>query len=109
MLSEEVTRKLIKNKKVTAIICCTEYIAAGAIRACNDLKIKIGRDISLITYDSLIVSNLITPKITSISHPTEDLGYNAVKLLMSKNGNDSKNNFYMAKPTIIDRDSVKKL
>ncbi len=109
LLSEEVTRKLLKNKKVTAIICCTEYIAAGAIRACNDLKIKIGHDISLITYDSLIVSNLITPKITSISHPTEDLGYNAVKLLMSKNGNDSKNNFYMAKPTIIDRGSVKKL
>jgi DNA-binding LacI/PurR family transcriptional regulator len=109
LLSEEVTRKLLKNKKVTAIICCTEYIAAGAIRACNDLKIKIGHDISLITYDSLIVSNLITPKITSISHPTEDLGYNAVKLLMNKNGNDSKNNFYMAKPTIIDRDSVKKL
>ena len=109
LLSEEVTRKLLKNKKVSAIICCTEYIAAGAIRACNDLKIKIGHDISLITYDSLIVSNLITPKITSISHPTEDLGYNAVKLLMSKNSNDSKNNFYMAKPTIIDRDSVKKL
>ena len=65
---------LLKNKKLTAIICCTEYIAAGAIRACNDLKIKIGHDISLITYDSLIVSNLITPKITSISHPTEDLG-----------------------------------
>ena len=33
LLIEEVTRKLLKNKKITAIICCTEYIATGAIRS----------------------------------------------------------------------------
>ena len=89
---------------ISFFIFCFDYSHGFS----NEKKIKIGHDISLITYDSLIVSNLITPKITSISHPTEDLGYNAVKLLMSKNNNPN-NNFYMAKPTIIDRGSVKKL
>ena len=108
-LSEEIAYKLLKNKNITAIICCTEYIAAGVINACNRSKLEIGHDISVITYDSLVVSSLITPKLTSISHPTNELGYNAVKILMDKNGNYEKNNFYMAQPEIIDRGSVKNL
>ena len=108
VLSEEITKKILKNKKITVIICCTEYIAVGAIKACEKLNIKIGRDISLITYDSLVVSNLINQDITSVSHPTEDLGYNAVKILMNKNNSD-QDNFYMAEPKIIDRGSVKGL
>ena len=108
-LSEEIAYKLLKNKNITAIICCTEYIAAGVINACNRSKLEIGHDISVITYDSLVVSSLITPKLTSISHPTNKLGYNAVKILMDKNGGNKKNNFYMAQPEIIDRGSVKNL
>ncbi len=105
-ISRDVIIKLLKKqKKITALICCTEYIAAGAIKACSKMNIKIGKDLSIITYDSLIVSNLIHPELTSISHPNDDLGYNAVRILMDKKLNIKDKN-YLAKAEIIDRGSV---
>ena len=108
-ISRDVIIKLLKKqKKITALICCTEYIAAGAIKACSKMNIIIGKDLSIITYDSLIVSNLIHPELTSISHPNGELGYNAVRILMDKKLNIKDKN-YLAKAKIIDRGSVLKI
>ena len=65
---------LKKIKKLLLLFVQLNISALSAIKACNDLKIKIGQDISIITFDSLIVSNLITPQITSISFPVKELG-----------------------------------
>ena len=96
---------LKKNRDVTALICCTEYIAAGAIKACYELDFKIGKNFSLITYDSLIISHLTQPSLTSASHPVNELGSQAIEILLQKRVNN-KNNSYLAVPEIINRGSV---
>jgi len=106
---QKVKNFLYKNPEITSIICCTEYIAAGAIKACDDLSLKIGKDISLITYDSLVISHLTNPSLTSISHPVRELGNQAVNILLEMRSKKGKNKNYMATPTIIERGSVAKL
>ena len=54
--------------KITAIICSTEYSAVGAIKACNQLNKKIGKDISIITFDGPVVSSIANPSLTAITH-----------------------------------------
>ena len=49
---EVIKKMLLKNKKISAIICSTEFSALSAIKACNYLNYKIGKDISIITFDS---------------------------------------------------------
>jgi len=105
---DAIIKLLKKHKKITALICCTEYLAAGAIKACSKMNIKIGKDLSIITYDSLVISNLLQPELTSISHPNDQLGYNAVRFLMDKKLKIENKNF-LAKARILDRGSVLKI
>ena len=40
-----IKKMLIKCPEISALICSTEYSGVGAIKACNDLNKKIGKDI----------------------------------------------------------------
>ena len=102
---EIIKAMLIKNKKITAIICSTEFSALSAIKACNYLNYKIGKDISVITFDGPLVRDLSTPPITAVSFPVKDLGKKAINILLNKQ-NDVKASNYLAKSEIIERGSV---
>ena len=97
---------LIENKKITAIICSTEFSALSAIKACNFLKLQIGRDISIITFDGPIVRDLSTPPITAVSFPVKELGKKAISILLNRSKNQNNIANYLAKVEIIDRGSV---
>ncbi|MDC0057941.1 substrate-binding domain-containing protein [Pelagibacteraceae bacterium] len=97
---------LLNNKKVTAIICSTEYSALSAIKACNFLNLKIGKDISIITFDGPIVRELSSPPITAASFPVQELGRKAISILLNKSNNNKKFTDFLAKSEIIERGSV---
>ena len=102
--SFEIIKKMLsKNKKITAIICSTEYSALSAIKACNHLNLKIGLDISIITFDGPLVRDLSSPPITAASFPVKELGKKAINILLNKK---DKNLNFLAKSKIIERGSV---
>ena len=101
-----IKQMLVKNKKISAIICSTEFSALSAIKACNYLNLKIGRDISIITFDGPLVSDLSTPPITAVSFPVRELGKKAINILLKTKKNQNKNYNFLAKVEIIDRGSV---
>ena len=105
--SAEIKKLIEKNSKLTAIICSSEYSAAGAIKALNELNLKIGKDISLITFDGSVVNSISSPSITAVTHDRKQLGQKAIELLTAKKR--SKINNYLAKPKIIERGSVHKV
>ena len=100
---------LINNKKITAIICSTEFSALSAIKACNYLNYKIGKDISIITFDGPLVRDLSTPPITAVSFPVRELGKRAINILLDKKSKVNKTINYLAKSEIIERGSVHKV
>ena len=97
---------LIKNKKITAVICSTEFSALSAIKACNFLKLKIGKDISIITFDGPLVRDLSTPPITAASFPVKELGKRAINILLDKKNNHKNTLNYSVKSETIERGSV---
>ncbi len=103
---EIIKKMLIKNKKISSIICSTEFSALSAIKACNFLKLKIGKDISIITFDGPLVRDLSTPPITAVSFPVKELGRKAINILLNKNKNPNKIENFLAKVDIIERGSV---
>ncbi len=103
---EIIKKMLTKNKKITSIICSTEFSALSAIKACNFLKYKIGKDISIITFDGPLVRDLSSPPITAASFPVKELGKKAINILLSKSKNQKKNVNFLAKSEIIERGSV---
>ena len=106
---EKIKKILIQNKKITAIICSTEFSALSAIKACNFLNLRIGKDISIITFDGPIVRDLSTPPITAVSFPVKELGKKAINILLNKRKTQKKISNYLAKVEIIERGSVHSL
>ncbi len=105
--SFEIIKKMLSiNKKITAIICSTEFSALSAIKACNNLDLKIGKDISIITFDGSLVRDLSTPPITAASFPVKELGRKAINILLNKVSKPNKNSNFLAKTQIIERGSV---
>ena len=105
--SFEIIKNMLKtNKKISSIICSTEYSALSAIKACNYLKLKIGKDISIITFDGPLVRDLSSPPITAVSFPVKELGKKAINILLNKAKNPDKIENYLAKVNIIERGSV---
>ncbi len=101
-----IKKMLINNPKITALICSTEYSGVGAIKACGALGKKIGKDISIITFDGPVAETLTNPPLTAITHPRKQLGLKAIEILLSMDNKNYKHQSYLAKPEIIDRGSV---
>ena len=100
---------LIKNPEITALICSTEYSGVGAIKACKELDKKIGKDISIITFDGPVVEYLTSPALTAVTHPRKQLGLKAIEMLLDMDNKNYKPQSYLAKAKIIERGSVHKI
>ena len=108
--SASLIKKMLKNNpEITALVCSTEYTAVGAIKACEELRKEIGKDISIITFDGPVIEFLTTPPLTAITHPRKKLGYKAIEMLLSMDNANYKHQSYLAKPEIIERGSVRAL
>jgi len=104
-----IKKMLIQNPEITSLICSTEYSGVGAIKACQELDLEIGKDISIVTFDGPVVESLSNPPLTAITHPRKELGLKAIEILLSMNNQNFTHQSYMAKPKIIERGTVKEL
>ena len=107
--SRIIKKMLINNPEITALICSTEFSGVGAIKACVDLGKKIGKDISIISFDGPVVESLTNPPITALSHPRKKLGLKAIEILLDMDNKSYKHQSYLVKPEIIERGTVRKI
>ena len=90
------------------LIISSHTLASYVVDACRDMNKKIGKDISLISFDSNILSS-IAPFMTVIGQPIKEMNENFIRLIQSKIGNLNKNYHYLYKLKLFDNDSVAQL
>lgn len=73
----------------TAIVCCSEELCTGAVRACMDLSLAPGRDISLVSFDELITP-LAPTAFTSVFSPRRKMAKVAAERLLEMVANPAK-------------------
>lgn len=79
------TKLLLQQRdRPSAIFALGNTIAMGCLKALKEENIKIPNDISLITFDENPYLNYITPPLTCISQPINEICKMAVKILFSK-------------------------
>ena len=104
-LTKEILLEEMPKIDATAILCCNDLMAIGALNACKQLKKKVPEDISIIGYDNTEIANIVTPKLTSIDQNMFQLGRNAAQILIEKieTGQSKRITFYN---TIVEREST---
>lgn len=74
--------KKLPQLKPTAIFCCNDLMAVGALNACKRLGLSVPQDISIMGYDNIALSRLVEPKLTTMDQNMFQLGESAAKLLI---------------------------
>jgi DNA-binding LacI/PurR family transcriptional regulator len=85
-----VKKLLSMDSPPDAVICINNYTAFGAVRAINELSIKVPEQLGVITFDNFPLAPYISPSLTSIDIDTFKLGERASELLMEKVKNNNK-------------------
>ena len=79
---EKAKEVLKKNKKITALFCANDEMAAGALRAAHQLGLKVPGDLSVVGFDNIIMSNYTDPPLTTVSPAKEFMGKLAVSRML---------------------------
>lgn len=66
----------------TALFCCNDLIAIGALQAAKELGIPVPEEVSIVGFDNTILATVTDPLLTTIAQPTELMGKLAVDLTL---------------------------
>ncbi|MDN2664576.1 LacI family DNA-binding transcriptional regulator [Psychromonas sp. 14N.309.X.WAT.B.A12] len=78
-----------RANKPTAIICGSEPFAYGVIFEAKSMGVKVPEEVSIVGFDDMALASNITPRLTTIRTPQEQMGMLAAKYLVSRlNGED---------------------
>jgi DNA-binding LacI/PurR family transcriptional regulator len=72
------------ERGVTAIVCASDVLALGTVRAARRLGLRVPDDISVVGYDDSQLMNCTDPPLTTIRQPIEAMGQAAVDLLETR-------------------------
>ena len=68
----------------TAIFSANNLMTLGAIKALNEAKVKIPRDISLIGFDEIDLFNIFDLNVSTVNRPSREMGTFAMELLIKQ-------------------------
>lgn len=75
---------LKKQKTVTALFCANDLTAIGAMKAIKEMGYKVPDDISIISIDDIDTAQYVSPMLTTIHVPMEELGKMTAKILIDR-------------------------
>ena len=81
-------------------------MAMGAISAAHQAGIVIPRDLSIVGYDNVALAQYLSPPLTTVNQPKEELGRLAVTRLLARiNGEAVENHLITVDPDLVIRQS----
>ena len=77
---------LHSHRKYSAIIAINDITAFGIIQALTQNGVSVPDQISVISFDNISYSEMISPPLTTVALPSSNIGYTACKMLMDSLG-----------------------
>ena len=72
------------ERGVTGMICASDVLALGSIRAARRLGLEVPRDVSVVGYDDSALMTCTDPPLTTVRQPIEMMGQAAVDMLVNQ-------------------------
>ncbi|MCR5535807.1 MAG: substrate-binding domain-containing protein [Succinivibrio sp.] len=77
-------KRAMQHTPPDAIICTNDDVAMGVLMGCQELKLKVPDDLSIIGYNGLNVCEASTPKLCSIATPRRMMGQLAMEKIIAQ-------------------------
>ncbi|HEY4569198.1 MAG TPA: substrate-binding domain-containing protein, partial [Kribbella sp.] len=84
MESARVAAARLIQRSVTGMICASDVLALGSIRAARRLGLEVPRDVSVVGFDDSALMTCTDPPLTTVRQPIEMMGQAAVDLLVNQ-------------------------
>ncbi|MBB4698427.1 LacI family DNA-binding transcriptional regulator [Paractinoplanes abujensis] len=93
----------------TALVCGSDLMALGAIRAARRRGLSVPSDVSVIGFDDSPLIAFTDPPLTTLRQPVTAMAVAAVRSLMDEiNGHGAPHSEYLFRPELVVRDSTAK-
>lgn len=100
---------VLLKQNITAIFAFNDLQAYGVLEYCKDHGIKVPQELSVIGFDNLETSNVVSPKLSTVQQPIDELSLTAASTIIGMiEGKDVKKEVKF-RGKIILRDSVRSL
>jgi DNA-binding LacI/PurR family transcriptional regulator len=86
-----------QDEPPTAICCANDFVAAGVVKACRQLRIRVPRDLSIIGWDNINVISMLDIALSTIEAPLLAIGIEAAKILLSEKEESPKHRLIPSK------------
>lgn len=105
---ERITDALLRSSNPpSAIICSSDLIAAGALRAARNQGLRVPQDLAITGFDDSSFAPLMDPALTTVSVPAHEMGRAAAELLIRAiEGNVIEQHSFVLPTTLVRRDSA---
>lgn len=103
----ETLELLDKNKEMSAIFAISDIMAVGCAKAIHDKGLVVGKDISLIGFDGMDISEYNIPSITTIRQPRTEMAELSGELVLDLIQNKIENKHITLDTELIKRESCK--
>jgi DNA-binding LacI/PurR family transcriptional regulator len=95
------------DRGVTGVVCASDPLALGAVRAARRRGLRVPEDVSVVGYDDSAFMTCTEPPLTTVRQPIEAMGRAAVELLNAQiQGSDVPHNELLFEPELVVRGST---
>ncbi|MGX1193071.1 LacI family DNA-binding transcriptional regulator [Metabacillus sp. SLBN-84] len=105
----EVTLKMLESFEPTAIICATDTIAFGAMKALSKLGKNVPNDMSLAGFGGYSISEVIHPALSTIRFNNEETGVMAANTIIQMTEGKEVPQLQISGFTLVEGESVKRI
>ena len=92
---------------ITGILCASDPLALGAVRAVRRAGKQVPADVSIVGYDDSALMNATDPPLTTVRQPIEPMGRLAIELLVAQlQGGKTSTEEYLFEPELVVRGST---
>lgn len=80
-----------QHPDVDGIFVITDLVAVGVLAHFNEILIKVPQQIKIIGFSNWFMSQVITPKLSTVDQPSHEMGVNSFQLLLEEIQHKKKN------------------
>lgn len=97
---------LLEHAEITAIFCASDVMALGVYKACRDLGIAVPEKLSIIGFDDILLSQYVSPAMTTVSQDAYKMGHEAAVMLVKMVENKECDHRVILENKLVLRDST---